>query len=363
MTILFRYILREHVKIFLMCFWGLLAIYLVIDFFEKIRRFLRYDSGVVPLIMYFALKIPAISLQIAPFAILVATLLTIGLLARSNEITAMRSCGVSLLWMTSPFLLFATVLSLFLLALSSTIVPLASEKAEEIRLINIEKRPTPLTVHTAQPWIRIGADTLMHITVVQAGSQVLQGVRLFHFDQAFHLNQIIEAAEARYTGKTWILYNGVRRSFKSNHTVDVVPFAEQPISIPLIPEDFATSLTGNFESMTFRTIRDYVARFQAAGVSFARLLTDYHSRIAFPMVTIVMVLIGIALGLRRSGVRGGGLAVGIGQAFIVSFCYWTTQSVAIALGRGGAMAPVVAGWLANIVFISFGLYLLLKVRH
>lgn len=363
MTILFRYILREHVKIFLMCFWGLLAVYMIIDFFEKIRRFLRYDSGVAPLVMYFALKIPAIALQIAPFAVLVATLLTIGLLARSNEITAMRSCGVSLLWMTSPFLSFATFLSLFLLLLSSTIVPLASEKAEEIRLINIEKRPTPLTVQAAQPWIRIGADTLMHIKVIEVGGQVLQGVRLFHFDQAFHLDHIIEAAEARYTRGAWILRHGVHRSFRSDHTVNVTPFTEQLVQIPLIPEDFSTSLTGNFESMTFWNIRDYVARFQAEGVSFARLLTDYHSRMAFPMVTIVMVLIGIALGLRRSGARGGGLAAGIGQAFIVSFCYWTTQSIAVALGRGGAMAPMLAGWLANLVFISFGLYLMLKVRH
>ena len=107
MTILFRYILREYSKIFGMCFSGLVTIYLVIDFFEKVRRFLRYESGIVPILTYFALKIPSISFQVAPFAILVATLLTLGLFARSNEITAMRSCGISLLWMTSPFLLFA----------------------------------------------------------------------------------------------------------------------------------------------------------------------------------------------------------------------------------------------------------------
>ena len=108
MTILFRYILREYAKIFFMCFAGLMTIYLVIDFFEKIRRFLRYDSDIISMLTYFALKIPAISFQIAPFAILMATLLTLGLLSRSNEITAMRCCGISLLWITSPFLLFAT---------------------------------------------------------------------------------------------------------------------------------------------------------------------------------------------------------------------------------------------------------------
>jgi lipopolysaccharide export system permease protein len=57
------------------------------------------------------------------------------------------------------------------------------------------------------------------------------------------------------------------------------------------------------------------------------------------------------------------MAVGIGQAFIIGFCYWTTHSVAIALGRGGALAPILAGWMANTLFLSFGLYLLLKVRH
>ena len=97
--------------------------------------------------------------------------------------------------------------------------------------------------------------------------------------------------------------------------------------------------------------------------SRTRLLTDYYGRVAFPLVTIVMVVVGIALSLRRSGVRGGSMAVGIGQAFIVGFCYWTTHSVAIALGRGGALAPMLAGWMANAVFLSFGLYLLLKVRH
>ncbi len=115
--------------------------------------------------------------------------------------------------------------------------------------------------------------------------------------------------------------------------------------------------------MTFGEIRNYLARFRHEGFSFARLLTDYYSRVASPLVTVVMVLVGIALSLRRSGVRGGNMAMGIGQAFIIGFCYWTTHSVAIALGRGGALAPMLAGWMANVLFLSFGLYLLLKVRH
>jgi lipopolysaccharide export system permease protein len=363
MTILFRYILREYAKIFLMCFSGLLTIYLVIDFFEKVRRFLRFDSGVLAILTYFALKIPAISFQVAPFAILVSTLLTLGLLSRSNEITALRSCGVGLLWMTSPFLFFASGVSLILLAFSSTIIPLASEKAEEVRLIQIEKRPTPVTIQAIQPWVRLGADAIMRIREVGASGTILRGIQVFHFDPAFRLDQLTEAAEARYAPEAWTFLNGNRRLFQPDKTVDLTLFATQRADIALIPDDFSSSLTGNSESMTFREIRNYVDRFRGEGLSFSRLLTDYYGRLAFPLVTVVMVLVGIALGLRGSGVRGGSMALGIGQSFIVGFCYWTTHSVAVALGRGGALDPMLAGWMANLLFLSFALYLLLKVRY
>ncbi len=363
MTILFRYILREYSKIFSMCFAGLMTIYLVIDFFEKIRRFLRYDSGAGPILIYFALKIPAIAFQIVPFAVLVATLLTLGLLARSNEITALRSCGVSLLWLTSPFLLFASFMSVILLAFSSSIIPIASEKAEEVRMVHIEKKPPPLALKPLQPWARIGTDTLMQIRGIEAGGKAIRGVRMFHFNQDFYLDQVIEAERAQFSAGQWTLFNGTRRFFQPNHATELSSFTEQPAAIPLIPDDFSTSLTGNSETMTFREIRNYVGRLQPEGMPFSRLLTDYYSRLAFPLVTVIMVLVGIALGLRQSGIRGSSMAGGIGQAFIVGFCYWTTHSVSVALGRGGALAPMLAGWMANILFASFGLYLLLKVRH
>ena len=363
MTILFRYILREYAKIFGMCFSGLVTIYLVIDFFEKVRRFLRYDSGIVPILIYFALKIPTISLQVAPFAILVATLLTLGLLARSNEITAIRSCGISLLWMTSPFLLFASGVAAILFLFSSTVIPLASEKAEEVRQIQIEQKPAPVTITATQPWARLSADALMKVNEVTRQGETIRGIRIFHFASPFRIDRITEAAEGRYTADGWTLLNGTERRFHKDGTIERSVFTERRITIPVIPDDFSTSLAGNSETMTFHEIQNYLGRFQNQGFSFARLLTDYYGRVAYPLVTVVMALVGIALSLRRTGTRGGSMAMGIGQAFIVGFCYWTTHSIAIALGRGGALSPLLAGWMANTLFLSFSLYLLLKVRY
>ena len=363
MPILFRYLLREYAKIFTMCFSGLMTIYLVIDFFEKVRRFLRYDANWIDVLTYFLLKAPAISFQIAPLAILMATLLTFGLLSRGHEITAMRSCGISLVWITSPFLVFAVGMSLVLLLFSSTIIPLAGSKSEEIRTTRIEKKLPAAAVTLKQPWTRVGANGLMHVTSVSVGGELLGDVRLFHFTPNFQLAEVTEADEARYQDSTWTLHQGRYRRFSLDGTMSTTEFDRQPIRLTLIPDDFTTWLAGDSELMTFHDIRAYSRRRQQHGSQAARLTTDYYSRIAFPFVTIIMVLVGISLSLRRSGTRGSSMAIGIGQALAVGFCYWTTHSIAIALGRGGVLTPFIGAWMANILFMSFGLYLMFKVRY
>ena len=363
MPTLFRYLFREYAKIFTMCFTGLMTIYLVIDFFEKVRRFLSYDVNWLDVLIYFALKTPAISFQIAPLAILMATLLTFGLLSRGHEITAMRSCGISLLWITSPFIVFAAGIALVLLLFSSTVIPLAASKSEEIRTTRIEKKPPAAAVKLQQPWTRVGADSLMHVTSVSVGGELLGSVRLFQLDHNFQLVDMTEADEARYRDSTWTLYQGRHRQFSPDGTVSTTVFDRQDIVLTLIPDDFTTWLAGDSELMTFHDIRAYTRRRHQEGSQAARLQTDYYSRIAFPFVTVIMVLVGIAMSLRRSGTRGGSMTMGIGQALAVGFCYWTTHSIAIALGRGGVLTPLIAGWMANVLFMSFGLYLMFKVRY
>ena len=103
MGILFWYIVRHYLSILLLCLTGLVTIYLVIDFFEKLRRFLKHDAELTSMLMYFVLKIPDIAFQLVPFAVLMASLLAIGLLNKNHEITAMRSCGVSLFGRRGPY--------------------------------------------------------------------------------------------------------------------------------------------------------------------------------------------------------------------------------------------------------------------
>ncbi len=363
MGILFRYLLREYAKIFAMCFAGLMTIYLVVDFFEKLRRFLRYDAEAVYIAAFFALRTPGISFQIAPLAVLMATLLTLGILSRNHEITAMRSAGISLFRVASPFLFFAVLVGLVLLAFSATVIPLANARAEYVKTVNIEKKSPSMSLKAPQPWVRIGTRTLMNFELVEPGGAVLRGLRLYHLSPSFQVAEITEAREARYTSSGWILHSGSHRTILPDGTIRTTEFEREPIGLSQIPEDFSTWLSVESDMMTFRDLRAYIDRLSKDGYSFARFLTDYHGRLAFPFVTVIMVIVGLALSLRRSGSRGGSMAIGIGQALVIGFFYWSTHSIAIALGRSGVLAPIMAGWITNLVFLSFGLYLLLRVRY
>ncbi len=362
MTILFRYLLREYFKVFAMCFGGLMTVYLVVDFFEKVRKFIRHDADITAILEFFLLRTPAISFQIAPLGVLMATLLTLGLLSRNHEITAMSSCGISLYRIASPFLCFAMAVSLTLLVFSAVIIPVTSAEAEYVKTVKIEKKLRPPTFSTLRPWIQISNQTLMNVEIVDPDGLTLRGVNLYHLGDQFQLTAITEAKEAHYTEQGWVLFAGLQRQLFPDGRVAMTQFDRTPIQLSQTPEDFHTWLSTDSEEMTLMELRAYIDRLQRDGYPVARHLTDYYGRIAFPFVSLIMVVVGVALSLRQSGTRGGGVAIGVGQALVLGFLYWASHSVSIALGRSGALTPVIAGWMANLLFLSFGGYLISKVR-
>ncbi len=363
MSILFRYILREHFKVFTMCFTGLMTVYLVVDFFEKVRKFIRYDAEITTILWYFALRTPGISLQIGPLAVLMATLLTLGVLSRTNEVTAMRSCGISLYRVAAPFLSFSLAVAFVLFVLSAVGMPLSTARAEYVKTALIEKKPSAATFKMDRLWLRLKDRALMNVEVVDLDGTTLRGVSVYRLGQDFQVLEIIEGRIARYAEQGWVLESGTRRRLFPDGGLEIETVQQLPIELSQKPDDFRTWLSVESEQMTIKQIRSYVDRLRKDGYSISRFSTDYHARVAFPFVTVVMAIVAIALSLMRSGVRGSGMAVGIGLALVIGFLYWTTHSVSIALGRTGVLMPAMAGWMANLLFLSFGFYLFLKVRQ
>src|SRR5690242_98886 len=92
-----RYLLREFVGLLIPIILAFLIVYLIVDFFERLDVLLRNHAAPAAALRYFFYKIPLMVTQVLPPAVLAAMLISLGMLSRRNEITALRASGVSLL--------------------------------------------------------------------------------------------------------------------------------------------------------------------------------------------------------------------------------------------------------------------------
>ncbi len=363
MTVLMSYLLREHMRVFWPCLGGVATIYLVVDFVEKIRRFVTYQADLRHILWYFVLKLPGILFQILPLAVLMSTLLTLTILSRNNEITAIRSSGISLYWVSVPFLVIAQVVSLLMLWAGDAVIPGANQQAEALRAFRIEGKPPGSVFQNSAIWVRLGDQTLMKGDLPDDHAPKIYGISLYKLEQDFSIRELVLAKELRYEQGGWVLVSGISRTFQADQLVRSQPFDRLPIHLAQKPEDFRQTVRINSDALSLRELAAYVERLRQDGYNPARYATDLFGRTAFPFVCLIMALIGITMSLTDTGSRSTGLVKGVGYSLLIAFLYWATHSVALAFGRSDVLPPLFAGWAANLLFLSLAGYLFLRVRQ
>ena len=360
---LFWYIVRQYLSILILCLTGLTTIYLVIDFFEKLRKFLGHDAKLTSMLMYFVCKIPDVSFQLAPFAVLMASLLAIGLLNKNQEITAMRSCGVSIFHVTMPFLAVAALTTAILLELTAVVIPLANAKAEYIRTVEIQKKPQPLSFTTKNLWLHLHDNALMHVQRVGPDDTQLHEITLYRLNEQFFLHEVLTATSADFTDGRWSLHHVTQRLVEPDGRVEMTQRTTLPLELALTLDDLKNWNALEPEHMTLNQLGTHVERLREENRDATKFLADYWRRVSFAFVPLIMTILGVSIGLLETGTRTANVAKGIGQALSISFLFWAANSVGITLGRSGALVPVVAAWIAYAMFFIFSLNLFLRVRY
>ncbi|MBU1071886.1 LptF/LptG family permease, partial [bacterium] len=114
------------------------------------------------------------------------------------------------------------------------------------------------------------------------------------------------------------------------------------------------------ESMNVRQLRRYVHTIRSSGGDATAYEVDLHFKLAFPVVHLVVVFLGILL---ASGPRKTTVASGFGWTILISFGYYLSVNFGRALGHNGALPPVIAAWAGNLAYSALALTLFLRVRR
>ncbi|MDD2541778.1 MAG: LPS export ABC transporter permease LptG [Desulfuromonadaceae bacterium] len=358
MGILYRYIARTWLRLLMLCLSGFVGIYLVIDLIEKIPRFLRVGGTAGDIIQYFIWKLPEMVSRTATFSILMATLLTLGVLSRDSEIIAMRSCGVSLLKIALPMLTLGFVASIVLLINSEFILPHSYARTELIDRVKIKKKDGNVTFKRNNIWFR-SKSMILQARLFDPKTRTLSGVVVWNVDELMNPVSRIDADSAVYREGHWLLKSTALRNFTS--VTGYAPHLAQTMNVDLnLKIEDLQVLDKDADNMSIRTLKEYAENLRRGGYQAYRYLTLMHTKIASPFAALIMVLLGIPFALRNS--RSGGIAMGIGASIGIGFVYFVVNAVLLSYGRSGVLTPVVAAWGANIIFMLSGIWLSMTVK-
>lgn len=358
MTILTRYMLNEFLRVLLLALTSMIALYMVIDFFEKIDEFIIYKTPVTLCLSYYLYKLPLIAFHMAPIAFLLSTVITVGSFSRSSELTAMKSCGLSLLHVIGPILCAALIYSTITAVANEFIVPFATQKANYIFNVNVRKNPPQGVYQRDKIWYRSTDGSIWQIGIYNVAKRELKNISVFRYEGGGNLRERVDAAQGVWNGGDWIFYKGSIRTFDSSGSGLPEKFEKRKIYFSVTPEDL-TKMHKHKEEMTLRELYDYASKVKKEGLDNSRYMVDFHQKISYPFISLITALIGIPFSLKS--VRSGGVMLCVGISIVTGFSYYFIFSLGISLGYGGALPPFLAAWGTNILFAIMGLYLIITI--
>lgn len=360
MSILSRYVALAYLKMFSMCLGAFIAIYLVVDFMEKVARFTRADARWEHILVYFVAKIPEMVIDASPLAVLMATLLTLGSLSMNSELTAMRSCGVSLARITWPILAIALLVSVGILAISEFVLPASYAKRVYTEEVLIKKKSPSIYFRQQNIWHR-EKGTILRASLFDPKKRELKGITLWELAPGTgQPERRTDAASGLLTDRGWVFQDVVTRYFRDGEISATQKHGELIGNLKLKPDDL--KVLGKYsDSMTLTELNRYLRKLREGGYDPTRYLTQFHSRISLPFGCAVMAFLGIPFALR--GGRSSGIAFGIGLSLAIGFLYVIVNSVTISFGQVGLLPPMAAAWAANFIFLTAGIWLSLTVDN
>lgn len=357
MKILDRYIVKEYLTLFIFILISIISIYLIIDFFSKIRMFMSNSATAVQMASHFFFMIPMIISQTTPAIVLLSTLMTFGTFSKNNEIVAMKANGVSLYRMAAPVMVIGIVISIVLFFFSEFVTPASYYRAEYIRLVEVQKQKALGTFKQNQIWYR-GSRGIYNFKMFDIETNTLHSITINYLNGNFVLKERIDAESAVWQNNRWIAKNVLVTTFRQGAFPLLERSASKAIDLPETPEDFKT-VQKDADKMGFFELWKYIKKLQSEGYDATRYVVDLHGKIAISLVSILLVVIGVCFSLRSE--RSGGVAQSIGAGIVIGFSYWLIFAFSLSLGRSGTFNPILSAWLADILFTIAAIAMIRKV--
>jgi lipopolysaccharide export system permease protein len=360
MRILTRYILNEFLKPFLLGAVAFASLLIISELFYQLHKWIDLGTPFLVGAEYLLWRTPEWLVQTFPVAVLLATLFSLGGLARHNELTAMKASGISLYRILSPLFVVCLFLVMGSLLFSEVIVPYANQRVDYIYNVKVKHRK--ISNYQQQDNLVIAGEEgrMYTIKYLDGEKKLMEEVLVDQFNKNAALINQIYAKKAVWKGNYWIFYDGVFRQFDYDQgaTIKETKFKERIFHLPESLDHFCRKQKKPNE-MNFFELRDYITKLTKNGIPAIKEKVALHSKLSFPFSCFIIMLVGIPFALQTSK---SGKVRGFALSLFICFFYWQMFSVGKAIGENRILSPVLAAWFANLIFGILGFALISKVH-
>ncbi|HYB60513.1 MAG TPA: LptF/LptG family permease [Methylomirabilota bacterium] len=359
-TVIDIYVLRSFLFYFTVLLVGFIVIFETFTLFELLDDIAKHRIATLDVLSYFEFLSVSLAYQLVPLAALTSVLVTLGILAKNNEIVALKAAGISLYRVSIPLLTVGLILAGGLLVLDDTYLPYANLRQDELRN-EIKGRPPQTYFSPLHQWIFGENAKIYNYELFDAEHKLFGGLSVFELDPAtFEVRRRVYAARAHWDPNQgiWILESGWVRDFQDGKVTSYVPFLAYALAELSEPPSYFNREVRQWDQMNWEELREYIHELRQAGFDVARLSVQLQMKLAFPLMSTIIILLAIPFSI-LVGTRGaiGGLALGVG----VGIVYWAASALFEAMGAVGQLPPLLAGWAPDVIFAFLGLYFYLRM--
>ncbi len=359
LRILDRYIFQEVVFAFLFAICAFTAVFIGSGTLFKIARYITdYGASLSSVVKIFVYGLPAIIMWTFPMSMLLATLLTFGRLSSSSEITAMKSCGISFSRIAAPAIFLGMIVTICAILFNEHIVPWANTAYNNVIYYEIQGN----TELKSQDHIIVKEfsgetmERLIYAREYKAQEEILEGVTMQVLNEEGKVTHVENATYAEWRDEKWVMHDGMIYDLSDEQRTHTMKFDQQILPVKASPRQIVREQKKP-EELTMSELKAQIAIMKSQYVNTNKLETELYQRVTVPMASLIFALIGVPLGLQPTRTPS---SVGFALSVVIIFLYYAVMTLANAIGRSGAIAPMYAVWIPNIIGLISGFILIYR---
>lgn len=354
--ILDRYLTVEVLGPFFLGIVGFVLVMTVDLLFTFVDLIINKGVPLLSVVKLLIFKLPAILILTYPVATLFGVAMAIGRLAHDNEISALRTSGISFFRIAVPIIVISLIISGISYFTNEKLVPIANRESSKIIRQIVTRHPLPDIRQNV--FFKDAYNRYFYVRKMDTKDKTLQDIMVYELYSG-KLPQVITAKSAKLDDLLLTLSSGVIHKFDKKGRLEYeATFKEMDLNLAESPITVGEQKTA--QEMDIQELKSKIESFKKGGISTKSLQTDLYMKYSVPLTCFVFALIGIPLALPGiRGARGWGMILTI----VLMFTFYVFASVFRSLGRGGILTPMLAAWMPQMLFAALGVILLFREGH